>query len=31
MDCFWGERMGKLEYPFGFQWGISTQTEALDA
>ena len=31
MDCFWGERMGKLEDPFGFQWGISTQTEILDA
>ena len=29
MDCFWGERMGKVEDPFGFQWGISTQTEVL--
>ncbi len=29
MDCFWGERMAKVEDPFGFQWGISTQTEAL--
>ena len=29
MDCFWGERMGKVEDPFGFQWGISTQTEIL--
>jgi PhnB protein len=31
MDCFWGERMGKVEDPFGFQWGISTQTEVLTA
>ena len=31
MDCFWGERMGKVEDPFGFQWGISTQTEELTA
>ena len=31
MDCFWGERMGKVEDPFGFQWGISTQTELLTA
>ena len=31
MDCFWGERMGKVEDPFGFQWGISTQTEILTA
>ena len=30
MDCFWGERMGKVEDPFGFQWGIATQTEILD-
>ena len=29
MDCFWGERMGKVEDPIGFQWGIATQTEEL--
>ena len=29
MDCFWGERMGKVEDPFGFQWGIATRTEVL--
>ena len=29
MNCFWGERMGKVEDPFGFQWGISTRTEVL--
>ena len=28
-DQFWGERMGKVEDPFGFQWGISTQTEIV--
>ncbi|MEM8666711.1 MAG: VOC family protein [Planctomycetota bacterium] len=29
MDCFWGERMGKVQDPFGFQWGISTQKEIV--
>ena len=29
MDCFWGERMGKVSDPFGFQWGLSTKTEDL--
>ena len=29
MDCFWGERMGKVQDPFGFQWGIATQTDLL--
>jgi len=31
MDCFWGERMGKVECPFGFQWSLSKQTEILTA
>ena len=31
MDCFWGERMGKVECPFGFHWSLSTQTEILSA
>lgn len=28
-DCFWGERMGKVEDPFGFRWGLATVTEQL--
>jgi uncharacterized glyoxalase superfamily protein PhnB len=31
VDCFWGERMGKVEDPFGFHWGIATRTEMLTA
>ena len=30
-DYFWGERMAKVEDPFGFQWGIATQTELVSA
>ena len=26
-DMFWGDRMGKVEDPFGFQWAIATHTE----
>jgi PhnB protein len=26
-DMFWGDRYGKVEDPFGFQWGIATHTE----
>jgi uncharacterized glyoxalase superfamily protein PhnB len=29
MDCFWGERMGKVADPFGFHWGIASKTEDL--
>jgi uncharacterized glyoxalase superfamily protein PhnB len=25
MDMFWGDRYGKVEDPFGLQWGIATQ------
>ena len=28
-DVFWGDRYGKLEDPFGYQWGIATQRETL--
>lgn len=26
-DMFWGDRMGKVEDPFGFQWSIATHKE----
>ena len=26
---FWGDRMGKVSDPFGYQWAISSQVEAL--
>ena len=29
MDAFWGDRYGKLEDPFGIQWGIATHKEDL--
>ena len=29
MDMFWGDRYGKVEDPFGFQWGIATHKEDL--
>ena len=29
MDAFWGDRYGKVEDPFGFQWGIATHKEDL--
>ena len=28
-DQFWGDRMGKIEDPFGFQWGIASRKEEL--
>ncbi len=28
-DMFWGDRFGKLEDPFGNQWGIATHKEDL--
>lgn len=28
-DAFWGDRYGKLEDPFGFEWGIATHKEDL--
>ena len=28
-DMFWGDRMGKVEDPFGFQWAIATHKEDL--
>lgn len=27
MDAFWGDRYGKVEDPFGYQWGIATHVE----
>lgn len=30
MDMFWGDRYGKLQDPFGFQWGIATHVEDVD-
>jgi PhnB protein len=27
MDTFWGDRYGKLQDPFGFQWGLATHVE----
>lgn len=27
MDMFWGDRFGKLEDPFGNQWGLATHKE----
>ena len=29
MDAFWGDRYGKVEDPYGFQWGIATHKEDL--
>ena len=26
-DMFWGDRYGKVQDPFGFQWGIATHIE----
>jgi len=26
-DMFWGDRMGKLVDPFGYQWSIATHVE----
>lgn len=31
MDAFWGDRYGKVEDPFGYQWGIATHVEDMDA
>ena len=28
-DVFWGDRYGKVEDPFGYQWGIATHKEQL--
>lgn len=28
-DMFWGDRMGKVEDPFGYQWAIATHKEDL--
>jgi PhnB protein len=30
-EMFWGDRFGKLEDPFGTQWGLATHTEDLTA
>ena len=27
MDMFWGDRMGKLQDPFGYQWAVATHIE----
>jgi hypothetical protein len=29
MDCFWGDRYGQLEDPFGHRWSIATHKEDL--
>jgi PhnB protein len=29
MDAFWGDRYGKVQDPFGHQWGIATHKEDL--
>ena len=29
-DQFWGDRYGKVQDPFGFQWGIATHIEDVD-
>jgi len=29
MDMFWGDRMGALEDPFGYQWTLATHTKDL--
>ena len=29
MDAFWGDRYGKVQDPFGYQWGIATHKEEL--
>lgn len=29
MDAFWGDRYGKVQDPFGYQWGIATHKEDL--
>lgn len=28
-DMFWGDRYGKVKDPFGYEWGLATQKEAL--
>jgi len=28
-DQFWGDRMGKVEDPFGYQWAIATHVEEI--
>ena len=30
MDAFWGDRYGKVEDPFGHQWGIATHREDVE-
>ena len=30
-DMFWGDRYGKVEDPFGFQWGIATHNEDVSS
>jgi uncharacterized glyoxalase superfamily protein PhnB len=30
-DMFWGDRYGKVEDPFGFQWGIATHIEDVSS
>jgi len=30
MDTFWGDRYGKLQDPFGHEWGIATHKEDVD-
>lgn len=29
MDCFWGDRYGKVRDPFGHEWGIATHKQDL--
>lgn len=29
MDAFWGDRYGKLQDPYGHQWGVATHKEDL--
>ena len=28
-DMFWGDRMGALKDPFGYQWSVATQKKIL--
>ena len=28
-DCFWGERYGILQDPFGHKWSVATRNEDL--
>ena len=30
MDAFWGDRYGKLQDPFGLQWGLATHKEDVN-